>query len=93
MKRIEPKPFIAQSLRIRVLREHSMESVCLRAKVLGCNVPKGKTCYLILISQIVPMQHVGPLYFHCTKQIIDVHENALPTLNRAVNHFGGLLEV
>ena len=47
VKRIEPKPFIAQSLRIRVLQKHSVESICLRAEVLGCNVPKGKTCYLV----------------------------------------------
>jgi len=33
-------PFIAQSIRIRVLRSKK-ESICLRAEVYGCGVPKG----------------------------------------------------
>jgi len=42
VKQIKPaKPFVAQSLRIRVLRKRSMESICLNVGVLGCEVPKG----------------------------------------------------
>ena len=35
-------PFIAQSVRIRVLSERN-ESICLRAEVYGCGIPRGKT--------------------------------------------------
>ena len=35
-------PFIAQSVRIRVLSKRS-ESICLRAEVYGCVIPRGKT--------------------------------------------------
>ena len=35
-------PFIAQSVRIRVLGKRS-ESICLRAEVYGCVIPRGKT--------------------------------------------------
>ena len=35
-------PFIAQSVRITVLSERS-ESICLRAEVYGCGIPRGKT--------------------------------------------------
>ena len=35
-------PFIAQSVRIRVLKIER-ESICLRAEVYGCAIPRGKT--------------------------------------------------
>ena len=35
-------PFIAQSVRIKVLSERS-EAICLRAEVYGCVIPRGKT--------------------------------------------------
>ena len=35
-------PFIAQSVRIRVLNKRK-ESICLRAEVYGCGIPRGKT--------------------------------------------------
>ena len=42
MEQIKTKhPFIAQSVRIRVLSERT-ESICLRAEVYGCVIPRGK---------------------------------------------------
>ena len=35
-------PFIAQSVRIKVLKMER-ESICLRAEVYGCGIPRGKS--------------------------------------------------
>ena len=41
MEQIDSKPFITESLRIRVFKDRK-ESICLRAEVFGCGIPKGK---------------------------------------------------
>ena len=48
MEQIEAKhPFNAQSVRIRVFERLKRESICLRAEVYGCGVPRGKTRSLL----------------------------------------------
>lgn len=46
MEEITPEPFIAQSLRIRVLKNRK-ESICLRAEVYGCEIPRGKNLSIL----------------------------------------------
>jgi len=71
----EIHPFIAQSVRIRVLRD-TKESICLRAEVYGCGIPKG----CIMRGSAILIKENGRYQHRFVGEYIDVEYNLLEVL-------------